>query len=124
PLRPSRCPVATKVIIQSLADYSFAQLLTSTGVSLVADEPVDEGGDDLGPTPYQLLAWALGSCTAMTLQWYARRKNYPLEEVAVQVIYNRSHVEDCKECEDPEGHRLEHYHRNIVVRGPLDDAQR
>jgi putative redox protein len=112
-----------KVIIQSLPDYTFAQLLTAEARSLVADESLEEGGAGLGPDPYQLLLWALGACTAMTLEMYARRKNYPLEEVAVQVEQGHIYAKDCKECDDPRS-RIESVERRIVVRGPLSDAQR
>lgn len=113
-----------KVIVQSLSDYTHAQLITMPGRATVADEPADEGGDDLGPTPYEMLAAALGACTAMTIQMYARRKNYPLHEVAVEVEHSRTHGEDCKECENPGRGLLEHIYRRIVLRGPLDEEQR
>ncbi len=114
----------SKVIISSLADYTHAQLVTMPGHAFVADEPEVEGGDDLGPTPYELLAGALGVCTAMTLQIYARRKEYPLLEVAVEVEHARTHAADCKDCENPRGGLIENLHRRIVLRGPLSDAQR
>ena len=114
----------TSVIVQSLADYTHAQLITSPGIGLVADEPLDADGNDLGPTPYELLTAALGACTAMTLQMYARRKGYPLLEVAVEVEHDRVHAEDCKECAEPREGRVDVLRRKIVLRGPLDDAQR
>lgn len=113
-----------KVIVQSLPDYTHAQLLTAAGCALVADEPAAEGGADLGPTPYELLLWALGACTAMTLQIYARRKGIPLEEVAVEVEHSRVHAEDCNECQDERAGKIEILHRRIVLRGNLSDAQR
>lgn len=113
-----------KVIVQSLPDYTHAQLLTAEHRSLVADEPFDEDGTDLGPTPYQLLLWALGACTAMTLQMYARRKGIPLEEVAVEVEHERTHAEDCRDCEEKGTGQIEVLRRKIVLRGPLTDAQR
>ena len=115
----------TKVIVQSLADYTHAQMLTVDGHSLIADEPVEDGGNDLGPTPYDLLLWALGACTAMTVQLYARRKKYPLEEVAVEVEHEKVYAKDCEDCDadGPEG-VIEVLRRKIVVRGPLTDAQR
>lgn len=116
--------MATKCTVQSLPDYAFAHLLTDTGVALVADEPEDEGGNGLGPTPYQLLAWALGACTAMTLQMYARRKDYPLHEVAVEVEHDRVHIRDSETTDDDPGGLVDQFQRKIVVRGPLSDEQR
>jgi putative redox protein len=113
-----------KVIVQSLPDYVHAQLLTTDGRAFIADEPLAQGGAGLGPDPYQLLLWALGACTAMTLQIYARRKNYPLAEVAVEVEHERVHERDCEKCEDEGGGRIERLHRRIVVRGELTDEQR
>ena len=112
-----------KVVAQSLADYDFAQLMTAPGRSLVADEPEPEGGDNLGPNPYVLLTWALGACTAMTVQMYARRKNYPLEEIAVQVEHERIHAEDCTDCEHEHEGYVQHMHRRIVLRGELTEEQ-
>lgn len=114
----------TKVIVQSLLDYQHAQLVTSPGRASVADEPAADGGADLGPTPYELLTAALGACTAMTLQIYARRKGIPLEEVAVEVEHSRVHAEDCTECEKPREGLIDVMRRHIVVRGPLSDEQR
>ena len=112
-----------KVIVQSLPDYTHAQLLTTAGHSLVADESAEDGGADLGPDPYDLILWALGACTSMTLQMYARRKQYPLEEVAVEVEHERRYAEDCKDCSDPK-QRIEVLHRRIVLKGNLTDEQR
>lgn len=112
-----------KVIVQSLPDYTHAQLLTGSAKSLVADESSADGGADLGPDPYELLTWALGACTSMTIQLYARRKNYPLEEIAVEVEHERRYAEDCTNCTDP-NKKIEMIDRRIVLRGPLTNAQR
>jgi putative redox protein len=112
------------VIVQSVADYTHAQLVTAPGRGFVADEPAEDGGNDLGATPYELLSAALGACTAMTLQMYARRKGYPLLEVAVEVEFGRVHAVDCQESEKPAEGRIERFERKIVLRGPLDAAQR
>ena len=112
------------VIVQSLADYTHAQLITGPGFALVADEPLDEDGNDLGPGPYELLGAALGACTAMTLQMYARRKGYPLQEVAVEVEHGRVHADDCTQCDKPREGMVDVLRRKIVLRGPLDEAQR
>jgi putative redox protein len=57
------------------------------GHTLVADEPKDEGGDDSGPSPQELLAASLASCTAITMEMYAKRKGWEMGEVAVHVEY-------------------------------------
>jgi putative redox protein len=54
---------------------------------LVADEPEDHGGDDSGPSPQELLAASLASCTAVTMAMYAQRKGWEIGEVAVDVDY-------------------------------------
>ena len=54
---------------------------------LVADEPKDTGGDDTGPSPQELLAASLASCSAITIEMYARRKGWEIGEVVVDVDY-------------------------------------
>jgi putative redox protein len=90
---------------------------------LIVDEPVDAGGSDAGPTPYDLLLAALGACTAMTLRIYARRKGWPLNDVEVRLRHDRIHARDCADCETKEG-RLDRVHREILLLGPLDESQR
>ena len=55
--------------------------------TLTADEPKDEGGDDTGPSPQELLAASLASCTAITMEMYAQRKGWELGDVTVDVDY-------------------------------------
>ena len=91
--------------------------------TLITDEPIEAGGDDAGPDPYTLLLAALGSCISMTVTLYARRKQWPLEEVMVRLRQNRIHVEDCQECtRNDEGyvHRIE---RSVSFKGDLSSEQ-
>ncbi len=89
---------------------------------LVSDEPSDLGGEDCGPTPYELLLGALGACTSITLLMYARRKGWPLENVEVRLEHRRVHARDCAECEQREGY-LDHIEKAIVVAGELSQEQ-
>jgi putative redox protein len=57
------------------------------GHVVVADEPKDNGGDDSGPSPLELLAASLASCTAVTMEMYAQRKGWEIGEVVVDVDY-------------------------------------
>jgi putative redox protein len=54
---------------------------------LTADEPEDQGGSDAGPSPQELLAAALASCSAITLEMYAKRKGWDVGDVVVNVDY-------------------------------------
>jgi putative redox protein len=49
------------------------------------DEPAAQGGEDAGPTPHDLYDAALGACKALTVLWYARRKQIPVEDITVSI---------------------------------------
>ena len=96
--------------------------IDAAGHTLVADESVasDPGA---GPSPYELLLAAIGSCTAMTMRMYATRKQWPLDEVIVRLRTGRKHVEDCENCET-RSVGIQQLERQIEMKGPLDDEQR
>jgi len=90
---------------------------------IIADEPLEAGGTDEGPGPYELLLAALGACTAMTLQIYARRKQWPLEKVEVSLSHDRIHAHDCEECLTKEG-KITRIERYISLTGALSDERK
>ena len=82
--------------------------------AFAVDEPAGNGGEDLGPTPHDLYDSALGACKALTMLWYAQRKQIPLEDITVTV--------DRDDSEERKGtYRL---HVAMQLGGPLSDAQR
>ncbi|WP_417609358.1 alpha/beta fold hydrolase [Owenweeksia hongkongensis] len=90
---------------------------------ILADEPKSVGGEDLGPSPYELVSAGLGACTAMTIKMYADRKGWPLKEVKVHLSYDNSYFEDIKHC-DSEERKIGKFIRIIEVEGDLDEKQR
>jgi putative redox protein len=93
------------------------------GHRLIADEPVEIGGTNKGPSPYEYLLTALGACTSITLRMYADRKNWPLESVAVRLKHEKIHAQDCRDCETKVG-KIDRIERVLELAGPLEDEQR
>jgi putative redox protein len=115
--------VAKGEVLATVLDHKFLTGLHSDSHHLLADEPTDSGGSNLGPSPYDLLLMALGACTSMTLRMYAEHKQLPLEDVQVRLNHERIHAEDCEECEDREG-RVDRLTRHISLEGDLSEEQR
>ncbi|WP_116125419.1 bifunctional alpha/beta hydrolase/OsmC family protein [Lewinella sp. IMCC34183] len=90
---------------------------------LTADEPVKVGGNDFGPGPYELVSAGLGACTAMTIQMYARRKKWPVEEVEVHLNHKKDYTTDLLESDDKHS-KIDQFERVIAIRGELTDEQR
>src|ERR1700753_196712 len=101
----------------------YVQKITVCSHVLLADEPEDVGGADAGPNPYELLLGALGACAAITVQMYADRKQWPLEEVHVVLSWARVHAEDCGEC-DTEVRMVDGIEMEISYSGDLSEDQR
>ena len=101
----------------------FAQEIQSGAHALIADEPISFGGTDRGFSPYDLLLASLGSCTSMTIGYYARSRKWPLEKIVIALRHNKIHATDCEECETKEG-KIDRIERDIQLIGALDDAQR
>src|SRR5204862_2838822 len=110
------------VIVRGKA-AGFAQEVEIDSHELYADEPVSYGGTDTGPTPYDLLLAALGSCTSMTIGLYARKRKWPLENISVSLRHSKIHAQDCEECETKEG-RIDRIEMEIHLDGALSDEQR
>jgi putative redox protein len=85
--------------------------LIATGHELIADEPLDAGGTDMGPSPGQFLQISLAACTVITLRMYANRKNIPLENARVEVKMERQTDRTL-------------FQRHIYLEGPLSDEEK
>lgn len=80
---------AFNMVVAKIGKEAYRTELTVGGHTLIADEPLDLGGKDLGPAPGTFLMIGLASCTAITLRMYANRKNWPLDSVHVEVDHEK-----------------------------------
>jgi uncharacterized OsmC-like protein len=112
-----------RVIADGRSEDGLLVKLNAAGHDMQSDEPSDQGGSGLGPSPYDLLSAALASCTVMTLQMYARHKEWPLEAVHAEVRHGKIHARDCEECESKTG-RIDRFDRTLGFEGDLSEEQR
>jgi len=89
-----------------------------------ADEPTSAGGNDTGPTPYELITGSLAACTLVTLALYCRHKQIPLKSITATYEHGRIHAEDCEECEEPRKGFLDQITSRVRIAGDFDDATR
>jgi putative redox protein len=113
--------MAQEVVVRSVPDERFTQIIETGEHQFFADEPEPFGGSDRGPGPYDYLLVALGSCTSMTLRMYAERKGFALHSVEVRLSHNRIHAEDCDDCETKKG-MLDEIGSEIHMEGDFDGA--
>jgi putative redox protein len=80
--------------VAETGESTFAVDIEVSGHKLKGDEPVDAGGRNLGPAPYDTLLAALGECTAMTVRWYAQQKKWPLEKAEMNLTHHKEDKTD------------------------------
>ncbi|MCK9271687.1 MAG: bifunctional alpha/beta hydrolase/OsmC family protein [Bacteroidales bacterium] len=115
---------AHQVIARAGGENKFLTQLRAGQHRFVADEPQSVGGNDAGPSPYDLLAAALASCTAMTLRMYADHKKWNLTEVDVMVDHAKSHADDGLPNDDGATGKIDKFTRYLALSGDLDEEQR
>jgi putative redox protein len=116
--------------ISRRVDGRLEQDVKIRGHRVTADEPRDNGGDDSGPSPQELLAASLASCTAITMEMYAVRKGWEVGEITVDVDYEpaqrgsptkfRMTIEFPKELPDEQRERLMQIGAKCPVHRALD----
>ncbi|EAR01667.1 bifunctional alpha/beta hydrolase/OsmC family protein [Maribacter sp. HTCC2170] len=116
-------PTTKHQVVASL-DYEdgFTTQMKVGSHFMVADEPISFGGNDFGPSPYELVSAGLSACTAMTLQMYAKRKNWQITNVEVHTTYSKTHAKDCEDCESPSA-KIDTFNKEIKIEGDLNNKQ-
>lgn len=116
-----------RVVVAETRKGKFQNQVIAGEHVFLADEPEAMGGMDTGPTPYQFLNAALGTCTAMTMRLYAERKGIAAERFVVRVGHDRIHARDCEECADENDDArgmVDVMNREIEIAGDLTDGER
>jgi len=109
-------------VMANLGSTGFTTQIIAGNHHLVADEPIRVGGSDLGPNPYELVSGGLAACTSMTIQMYARRKKWKIDNVETHVSYSKKHASDCENCENDMA-KIDSFEREISIKGDLDEKQ-
>ncbi|OEE58929.1 osmotically inducible protein C [Enterovibrio norvegicus FF-454] len=123
PIKESSTSIKRGEVRVTEHNKQFTRTIQTDHHQWFADEPVDFGGDNLGPDPYEHLLAGLGACTSMTLRMYANRKNLPLDDVKVTLSHSRQYGDDCEHCDD-EHSKVEVLAREIALFGNLTDDER
>ncbi len=89
----------------------------------LTDEPIEFGGQNKGPSPYDLLMGALASCTSITLRMYINRKGWDVQRIRVRVNYSRDYEADCESSSSVKK-KIDVFERIINIEGNLDDTKR
>ncbi|MBD0849297.1 bifunctional alpha/beta hydrolase/OsmC family protein [Maribacter arenosus] len=103
-------------------DDGFTTQMKVGNHTIIADEPLNFGGNDFGSSPYDLISASLSACTAMTLQMYSKRKNWHIENVEVHTSHRKIHALDCEDCESSTS-KVDTFERQIKITGNFDDKQ-
>lgn len=108
------------VVVVEGKTTGFLQRIRARHLTFAADEPLDKGGTNLAPNPYELLLAGLGACTSMTLKMYAGRKEWPLDAVRVTLRHDRVHAKDC----DKDDGMIDVIDKKLELQGDLSEEQR
>lgn len=112
-----------QVVVHETRRGLFLQNIEIGTHIFMADEPVEFGGNDYGPNPYDLLLAGLGACTSMTLRLYANLKQIPLDRISVKLNHKKKYYKDCENAEK-ENAKLDFIEIDVVVYGDLSNEQR
>jgi len=107
----------SKVVVKSQQEPLYKQEIKAGPFTLLADAPKDAGGSEAAPDPHELLLSALGACTSITIQMFAKRRGWDLKEVQIELSEEK--------IDDPEqpGKQISKISREIAVKGNLDQEQ-
>ncbi len=111
----------TPIVVRCDTDYQTTiQIRQHT---LIADEPVQAGGTDAGPTPLEMFVSTMGACIAVTTRAYAKHKQWPLEGISVEIEMERIKSEDYA-AYSGDAPYVNEVREDIRFEGPLTEEQK
>lgn len=123
-IAPAAAPLrSNKEVAIRLGAEGFTTEVMIRQHHLIADEPESIGGNDYGAGPYELVSAGLGACTAMTVQMYARRKKWPLENIEVHLDHSKDYATDMA-ASDEKPTKIDRFDRTILLTGDLTEEQK
>lgn len=108
--------------VKETGESAYSVDIEVSGFAIKGDEPESSGGGGLGPAPYDLLLAALGECTAMTIRWYARRMEWPLERVEVKLTHSKREVSGTEQAAG-KGGKIDVFTKDITIFGDALTAE-
>ena len=120
---PAQLPKTEHQVVASLDfEDGFTTQMKVGNHYLIADEPTTSGGNDFGPSPHELVSAGLSACTAMTLQMYAKHKNWRIENVEVHTSHSKT-VTSSNEENETFSASSDTFQRKIKITGDFDKKQ-
>ena len=107
--------MSVEVVVAENGQGRYQQEVTVGQHRFIADEPINVGGADGGPSPFDFLMSALGACTSMTLRMYAERKDLKLSRISVALSHDKT---------DVDGIQRDRISRQITLEGELSASER
>ena len=109
-----------KHVTVTLKNENYETALTNGRHYLTGDEPVDLGGGDRGPAPYELLLMSLGSCSVVTMKMYAQRKGYEIEHLEMKL----THHKETRDSDSGTSVKVDVIHKKVQLKGNFTQEQR
>lgn len=110
---------SNKIVHIHLGENNYRTVMHAGRHELISDEPVDKGGEDLGPDPYDYLLMSLGSCSVITMKMYADRKKWQIDELFIEMSHYKKDVKGG----DGKSEKQDVIEKEVIVKGDLTDEQ-
>lgn len=110
---------SNKIVHIHLGEKNYRTVMHAGRHELISDEPVNSGGEDMGPDPYDYLLMSLGACSVITMKMYADRKKWPIEELYVELLHYKKEIEGVGDKTE----KRDVIEKEVIIKGDLSEEQ-